>query len=54
MLCAGGKANGKIKLLVTNSGKLVLLSGQECLWSSSPVEPNEATEAATASAQAAY
>ncbi len=39
---------------MSNSGKLVLLTDEQCLWSSSPVEDNEARDIATASAQASY
>ncbi len=53
-MSAGGRASGTLKLVVSNSGKLVLLTDEQCLWSSSPVEANEARDISTSSAQAAY
>lgn len=51
---AGGQASGKLSLVVSNTGKLVLLNDEQSLWSSSPVEDNEARDIAAASAQASY
>lgn len=51
LLFPGGRASGAVKLVVSDSGILVLLSEEEALWSSTPVQANEARDIATQSAQ---
>ena len=38
-------------LVVLNSGKLVVMSNDECVWSSAPVDPDEAKEIASSAGQ---
>ena len=46
---AGG--HGSVSLSVSNSGKLVVMSNNECVWSSAPVDPDEAKEIASPAGQ---
>ena len=42
----GGSDN--VKLVVSDSGVLVVLSGEKGLWSSAPISPSDAAEIASA------
>ena len=46
---AGGRS--PVTLMVSNSGKLVVMSNHECVWSSAPVDPDEAKEIASSAGQ---
>ena len=38
-------------LMVSNSGKLVVMANDDCVWSSAPVDPDEAKEIASSAGQ---
>ena len=38
-------------LMVSNSGKLVVMANDECVWSSAPVDPDEAKQIASSAGQ---
>ena len=38
-------------VMVSNSGKLVVMSSDECLWSSAPVDPDEAKQIGSSAGQ---
>ena len=51
----GGKGgNGPLKLVVADSGVLVLLDGEQALWSSAPVDPSELSQLASGGGSSAY
>ena len=46
----GGKGgSGTLKLVVSDSGALVLLDGEQSLWSSAPVDASELSQLASSS-----
>ena len=48
-VAAGGRS--PVTLMVSNSGKLVVMSNDECVWSSAPVDADEAKEIASSAGQ---
>ena len=48
-MAAGGR--GSVTVMVSNSGKLVVMSNDECVWSSTPVDAGEAKEIASSAGQ---
>ena len=49
--CVAAGGRGSVTVMVSNSGKLVVMSNDECVWSSAPVDPDEAKEIASSAGQ---
>jgi hypothetical protein len=50
----GGKNSGPVKLVISDSGVVVLLDGSNALWSSAPISPSEASQIADATQSSSY